>query len=295
MILVIGEILFDIFPDEKRFGGAPFNFAFHLERFGIPVRFISRVGKDADGDEILSSLEAKGFDTSHIQVDALHPTGRVMVNLDEKGVAAFDFPEEMAYDHICLDPDGVPPGEEVDLVYFGTLIQRTRRGMREVQEFLSRKAPTTHCFYDINLRPSCNRVEAVEKSLMHATVLKLNEDELTALMGLFRFKANPEAFAGFLMKEFDLRLLAVTRGEKGSLVQTPEQRSEISPRKHIAIADTVGAGDAFAAVTAIGFLQGWSADRINRAASEFASMICGIQGAIPQDESLYRQFSMADR
>ena len=44
MILVIGEILFDLFGNNKKLGGAPFNFAFHLKKLGFPVRFVSRVG-----------------------------------------------------------------------------------------------------------------------------------------------------------------------------------------------------------------------------------------------------------
>ncbi len=46
MILVIGEILFDQFPDYRKLGGAPFNFAYHLQQLGYPVRFISRIGAD---------------------------------------------------------------------------------------------------------------------------------------------------------------------------------------------------------------------------------------------------------
>ena len=292
MILTIGEILFDIYPDGKRFGGAPFNFAYHLKQFGLPVRFISRIGKDAEADEILSTLGGWGFGTEHIQIDTRHPTGRVLVSLDKKGVATFDFPKEMAYDYICLKEESGSSGEGIDLIYFGTLIQRTERGIQEVQKYLSTKTPSTPCFYDINLRPSCYRLDAIEKSLAHTTILKINADELAVLMELFRFKEKPEAFIDFLMKEFNLSLLALTKGEKGSIIQTPEERSEIGLNKNIRIADTVGAGDAFAAVTAFGFLKGWSAGRINRTASEFAAMICGIQGAIPQAKALYQQFSI---
>ena len=55
MILVIGEILFDVFPNYKRLGGAPFNFAYHLKNLNFPVRFISRIGTDAAGKAILLS------------------------------------------------------------------------------------------------------------------------------------------------------------------------------------------------------------------------------------------------
>jgi fructokinase len=53
MIVVIGEILIDRFPDYERIGGAPFNFAFHLRQMGWPVRFLTRIGDDAAGLRIL--------------------------------------------------------------------------------------------------------------------------------------------------------------------------------------------------------------------------------------------------
>ena len=40
MILVFGEILFDLFPGSKRLGGATLNFAYHLKKLGLDVRFI---------------------------------------------------------------------------------------------------------------------------------------------------------------------------------------------------------------------------------------------------------------
>lgn len=58
MILVIGEILYDVFPDGKRLGGAPFNSAYHLQRLGVAVRFITRIGSDTDGRDIFNSRHA---------------------------------------------------------------------------------------------------------------------------------------------------------------------------------------------------------------------------------------------
>ena len=57
MIFVIGELLYDVFPNYRRLGGAPFNFAYHLKNFGFDVRFISRIGKDDAGKEIIHKLE----------------------------------------------------------------------------------------------------------------------------------------------------------------------------------------------------------------------------------------------
>ena len=98
MILVIGEILFDVFPNYMRLGGAPFNFAYHLKNFGFDVRFISRIGRDDAGREILHRLELARFDLKYIQVDDVHPIGSVNVQLDKNGAPKFDIISDVAYD-----------------------------------------------------------------------------------------------------------------------------------------------------------------------------------------------------
>ena len=75
MILVIGEILFDVFEKEKQLGGAPFNFAYHLKNLGFPVRYISRIGNDTHGKEILNMLKRHHFNIDDIQIDDNHDTG----------------------------------------------------------------------------------------------------------------------------------------------------------------------------------------------------------------------------
>jgi fructokinase len=85
VILVIGEILFDAFPNYRRLGGAPFNFAYHLKNFGFNVRFISRKGMDDAGQEILHKLEWARFNLDDIRVDDVHPTGSINVRLNDSG------------------------------------------------------------------------------------------------------------------------------------------------------------------------------------------------------------------
>ncbi len=48
-ITAIGEILFDVYPDKKKLGGAPFNFIYHIINLTGEGNFVSRVGKDELG------------------------------------------------------------------------------------------------------------------------------------------------------------------------------------------------------------------------------------------------------
>ena len=55
--LCIGEILWDIFPDKKVWGGAPANFIFHTAEFGADATAFSALGKDDLGNELLDACQ----------------------------------------------------------------------------------------------------------------------------------------------------------------------------------------------------------------------------------------------
>ncbi|MFO8049063.1 MAG: carbohydrate kinase [Desulfosudaceae bacterium] len=290
MIIAFGEILFDVFPEYKRLGGAPFNFAYHLKRLGWPVRFLSRVGDDAHGREIIQYVRRYGLDPADIQVDPDHPTGYVSVSLKAEGVPEFNIVPNVAYDHIEITgsmPDfrQNPP----DLFYFGTLAQRYQTSAETIQRIFEQKDRSTTFFYDVNLRPDCYTWSTIETSLRHTDILKLNEEELTALRDMSGLSETVPAFIDYLIAEYELTLLALTRGSSGSALYTPTSVLETGadvPKNNV---DTVGAGDAFAAVLASGYLSGRPLRQTLEAASAFAADICTIAGAIPEDPDFYNQ------
>jgi fructokinase len=289
MILSIGEILFDIFPEYKRIGGAPFNFAFHLKNLGIPARFISRIGDDADGKEILQQLKHRGFFTDNIQIDHRHPTGRVMVKLDARGVPEFNILQNMAYDHIAFDPSIASMlDENPDLIYFGSLIQRSPRGFQTLHNILTRRnRQHTKCLYDINLRPQCFSKTIITESLKQTDVLKLNDEELEIIKQMFGFEKKSSAIIEFLITEFDIEMISLTKGQKGSCLYTKNEAFCTAPISTGKIVDTVGAGDAYTAILATGYLNTWHPERILKVATEFASRICEIEGAVPPPGKFY--------
>lgn len=288
MNLVLGEILFDIFPAYRRLGGAPFNVAFHLKHLGMPVRFISRVGSDPEGDEIRGFLAQNGFRLEDVQVDSEHPTGTVRVALDENGVPQFEIVADVAYDHLEPTPHVVSCLQQgVDLIYFGTLIQRSESGYRTLQDLLNRKSPHTRCFYDVNLRPKSYSLRAVRESLRQADHVKLNQQELEVLQDMFALAGTAPEVARALMTANNLQSLTLTRGEAGSELYTAAGIFTAPPSRPVKVADTVGAGDAYAAVSIVGLLQGWQPQKIVQAAAAFAARICEIEGAIPTNKSFY--------
>ena len=93
-VICFGEVLWDVFPEHKKIGGAPLNVALRLKSFGNEVVMISAVGDDTDGEKLFEFIEEKGLVKNEIQINKTYKTSYVKVHLDEKGSATYtiEFP-----------------------------------------------------------------------------------------------------------------------------------------------------------------------------------------------------------
>lgn len=282
---IFGEVLFDHFPDGKRvLGGAPFNVAWHLQAFGAAPRFISRIGNDAEGDEIRTAMDEWGMDLGGLQTDLERPTGKVTVSFDG-GEPAYEIVEDCAYD--AIDAELVASSiadAPCSLLYHGSLALR-KEASREALRQLAAARPKT-LFIDVNLRPPWWQRERILEMLRMASWAKLNDDELT-LLGRKTDGAILEP-AEFL-REFELQGLVVTRGALGAELHTAQGAVlRVSPGDNTNKVDTVGAGDAFASVMILGLIRKWPLEETLRRAQDFASEIVGQRGATVSDPAFYR-------
>ena len=101
MILSCGEVLWDLFPEGARFGGAPANFACHAALLGGEVSLLSAVGLDERGTEAFAILQRFGIDTSLIQRINETTTGTVDVTVDPSGKPSYTIQPSSAWDHIA--------------------------------------------------------------------------------------------------------------------------------------------------------------------------------------------------
>ncbi len=287
MILSIGELLFDIFPSYRRPGGAPFNVAFHLRSLGFDTAFASRIGMDDLGDEMLAYLRSTGFPADLVQRDGDHPTGQVRIELDRSGNAEFTILPDAAYDYLQLSEHVEEKLSSARIVYFGSLAQRTRHGRDFVKSLVAKKPSTALCFYDVNLRPGCALREIVVPSLEYADIVKMNDDELIEIRRMHGFAGDEPAFVDFLINTYGLRMLALTRGGRGSELFASGDGVKIEEHGDAPVVDTVGAGDGYSAMLIAGLLDGWEIDRLIQASAAFARSICAIEGAIPSDDGFY--------
>lgn len=279
-IVAIGEILWDVFPDGPRFGGAPANFACsaaELAKDNASVTLVSAIGDDTLGRDALVALSNRNVCTEAIQTNPL-PTGRVDVELDEAGIASYTFAENCAWDHLTWSQELERLAASCDAVCFGTLGQRSAESRETIQRFI--RSTPEHCLrvFDINIRPPFIADQWILNSLESATAIKLNEDELPVVAELCDCVGGEIEVLQHLSKRFELQLAALTRGERGSLILAGDQLSELSGRK-VQVIDTVGAGDAFTASMVLDMLGNTNIETMNQRANALSSYVCTQAGA----------------
>ena len=278
-VVGIGELLWDCFVDTRRIGGAPANVAFHAAALGNVGLVCSRVGYDALGNELVATLEARGLDCAHVQRDRTRPTGTVLVDTAQPERPAYTIHADVAWDHLEFNASLERLAGQADAVCFGTLAQRSAAS-RDAIRALLRAAHGARRVYDVNLRQEAAPLDTIEASLRLAHVVKVNEEEASALSRVLRLPAERAAFARALCERFEVELVCVTRGPRGCEVYWGSSALEC-PGRAVEVVDTVGAGDAFTAGLVSGLLWGWPPARAAALANELGALVAGAAGALP--------------
>jgi fructokinase len=237
-IVAIGEALWDVFPDQRRPGGAPCNVAFHAAHLGNRGVITTRVGDDAAGDELVAFLRERGVDTGYVQRDATRPTGTVLVTLADSG-PQYAVTEDVAWDYIAAEDAARALARTADAICVGSLAQRCEASRSTIRRLLSDAGGQALVVFDVNLRPPFIDAGVIEATLRVADVVKMSESEVAQLSALL----DRPSLISWLLQDVGVQAVCVTRGAGGASITTaqgtiPEPGVEI---------DT-WAGDAFSAV-----------------------------------------------
>lgn len=296
-ILSCGEMLWDLFPEGARFGGAPANFACHVAIRGGEVSMLSAVGHDARGEQAVRILQGFGMDSALVQRIANAPTGSVSVTLDAAGKPSFAIHAGSAWDHMAWSPELEACTMASNAIYFGTLGQRGEVSRATIRRALRlAKAHGSMRVLDVNLRRPFYDAPLIRESIALANIVKLSDDELPEVAdacgisweaeseqpGLHRRSTETAAEATLeaLRGRCGLDVVVMTRGAKGALLVSADGVID-QPGIPTTVVDTVGAGDSFTAAFILGLLRGEPHQDILRKACETASAVCAQSGAVP--------------
>ena len=294
LILGIGELLWDMLPEGPRLGGAPANFSVMAGRLGNHSAILSRIGRDDLGREAVHRLDPLPADTSFLQIDPAHETGRVTVSFNN-GQPEYTIHQPAAWDSMELSDEWVRLAERADAICFGSLAQRSIESRQTIQTLVAQTSSRCIRIFDVNLRPPFYSSEVIQESLELATVMKMNDAEVSLVLALLGMPAedatttnNLRLGADRMLAEFPtLQLVAITCGGNGSLLVTREEWHR-HPGFPIQVADTIGAGDAFTAAMAHYLLRGAELPVLNEAGNRWGSWVASQSGAMPALSDLTR-------
>ena len=277
-IIGIGEILWDIFPEQKILGGAPANFAYHASQFGFNGYVVSAIGKDSPGREILDVLAEKKLNFLIESVD--YPTGAVKVTLNTQGIPQYEICESAAWDNIPFTKCTEELALTCSAVCFGSLAQRNEASRKTIYRFLELVPKNAYRIFDINLRQHFYSEEIIHESLLRCNILKINDEEASEIARLFGFAGMGEReICLHLLKKYNLEIVVETKGAIGSYVFTVGETSYLdTPKVHVA--DTVGAGDSFTGAFVAALLQGKTMQKAHQLSVETSAYVCTRHGAM---------------
>ena len=244
MLLCIGEILADMIGEEKngittyerKAGGAPFNVACALKKFGRDVKFVGSVGDDLIGRFLIKYAKDFGMDTAYIHQSAERNTTLAFVELNEEGERSFCFYRKNTADYFMPEVSDELI-KAVDIVCIGSLMLADTDCVEYALDVIRR----AHAFgktvaFDVNYRTDIFRdresaVTAYKKILSVADIVKFSEDEV-------------ETFTEDYVNSLTDKLVLITLGKNGSEWRYKGTSNSI-PTITVKTVDTTGAGDAF--------------------------------------------------
>ena len=280
-IVCFGELLWDIFPDRKVAGGAPFNIVNRATALGLKATVISSVGKDELGSELIKTVESKGNNTSYIQHHPSLSTGVVQVKLSDSGEPEYDIVHPVAWDDIKVDQkviDLVKNSQAFVYSSLGIRDERARQSLFQLLQF----APWKIC--DVNLREGHYEKDHVMSMLDHADVLRMNEHELDQVLQWSSISGSErEQNISELFKKSNFQKLIVTLGGEGAISYDGDKFC-YQPVFKVLVADTVGSGDAFLASYIYQALKGESDQSCLEFACAVGALTASKTGGTPQIE-----------
>lgn len=262
-IVTFGEVLIDFTPKnnkgknlngieieafEANPGGAPANVAAVLGKYGVETAFIGKVGDDQFGEKLIKVMDSYNVNTDNLIKDKYYNTTLAFVHLDKNNDRSFSFFRNSGADtKITLDDIDLNVFKELEIFHFGSLsftAEPIRTTTMDLLDFVIDNEEVL-ISYDPNLREKLwSRMDEAKwwilKGMEYSDIVKISKEELEFLTNKKDIQIGTEE----LFNQFDLKLLIVTLGEKGSFYKTNKKTALIDTFNGDVV-DTTGAGDIF--------------------------------------------------
>ncbi len=278
-IIAFGEVLWDVYPDEKCLGGAPLNFAAHFAKLGGSAYILSSIGNDEFCNETINKIKSLGVSDKYLHISGEFPTGVCNVSLNANAIPTYRLEQNVAYDYIPCDNIN----DNFDVLYFGTLSLRNGFNRNSLSALISNNS-FKEIFVDLNIRPPYYSDDTIDFCLKNATIVKISDEELPTVNCCINInEIGIEESAKRIYKKYpNLKQIIITKGSKGAFCY--DAAGDICYNCNavkINVVSTVGAGDSFSAAFLNKFLSGEGIENCLKFAAKVSAYVCSKKDAVP--------------
>nr|MBI2904757.1 sugar kinase [Chloroflexota bacterium] len=253
-------------------GGSAANTAVTLARFGLRTRLVGRVGRDAWAEAALTALTDAGVDTTAVQRDVEIGTGFTFISITPDGERTM-FGYRGANTRTMASGIAEPLFVNAALLHLSgyAFMQAPQRqaAWRAIQLAETHGVPIS---LDTALSPALRLADEMRALLPRLTICVLGRSEAEALVG----PGSPETAAAALRRA-GVEIVGLKLGRDGCLLANESGTARL-PAFGAQVVDTTGAGDAFSAGMALGYLRGWPLAATGTLATALGALAAAVWG-----------------
>jgi ribokinase len=281
----VGESVTDA-DFRQMFGGKGANQAYAAALAGrthppTRVAFVSCVGDDAYGAQVIDNMRAAGADVAHVFVEPGVATGTALIMIGEHGRNYISVAPGANY---RLTPAHVERAAAV--IDAADLLVLQYEVPVETGLAAARRARAAGIPVMLNLAPPR---PISDEFLALLDFFVVNETEATFVLGFDVDTDDNVRRAAAALLQRGARNVIITLGEKGAFVATSDGTAALVPSFPVAAVDTTAAGDTFCGAFAVALLEGrppLDAARFANAAAAITVTRLGAQAAVPTRDEI---------
>lgn len=298
-ILVVGSFVMDqiatteVVPREgqtvlgktfhKAPGGKGANQAVQAARLGADVTMVGKLGRDANGEEMIRVCKEAGINVSHVLYDDELASGCAVIILQEK-------PGEGTQNRILVIPGTNMAITKEDVAFLKEEVKNYDMIILQLEIPMEINQVVAKYAYDAGVPVMLNSAPSAplpEDLLACLSYISPNETEIEDMTGVHIEHVGKDVNmedarrAAKILRGKGVKNVLITLGSAGALLINDEGEFYGPCATGVTVADPTAAGDSFVGAFCTGACCGWDMETIIRFANHTAAITVSRMGAMP--------------
>ncbi len=263
-------------------GGDTSNVVLQLAKLGYSAKYITKIGNDFFGENLLREWKTWNVDCSDVIIDPTHSTGVYFALFDDGINHRFVYKREnSAAANYTTDDAEKANIKRARVFHFSGISQAISKSALESSFYFAERCRSEGIMisYDLNYRELLWSKNFFTSIALHtirkyADVVTLNLEEAD-IIGV---SGSPEEIVKKIL-DYGPKIVALKLGQEGCAIGDQMRRIARRVPPEVEVVDTVGAGDAFNAGVISGIIEGMEIEEIADYANLIGAMVCMSVGS----------------